>query len=83
MIKEIYIRKKGKGNALNVGISYAKNSFVCVIDADFILDEDALNNSVKYFQSDEVVAVGGRLIVKWEDHSLLETFQSCEYMKIF
>lgn len=83
MIREIYIRKKGKGNALNVGISYARNPLVCVIDADCVLKKDSLYNAVKHFQSDEVVVVGGRLIVKKEDRSLLETIQSCEYMKIF
>lgn len=68
---------------MNVGISYARNPLVCVIDVDCVLKKDALNNAVKHFQSDEVVAVGGQLIVKWEDRSLLETIQSCEYMKIF
>ena len=68
---------------MNVGISYARNPLVCVIDADCVLDKDALYNAVKHFQSDEVLAVGGRLIVKQEYSSLLETIQSCEYMKIF
>ena len=83
MIREIYIRKKGKGNALNVGICYARNALVCVIDADCILQEDALSKAVKHFQNDEVVAVGGRLLVKREDSSQLEAIQSCEYMKTF
>ena len=71
LIREIYIRKKGKGNALNVGICYARNALVCVIDADCILQEDALSKTVKHFQNDEVVAVGGRLLVKREDSSQL------------
>ena len=83
LIREIYIRKKGKGNALNVGICYARNALVCVIDADCILQEDALSKAVKHFQNDEVVAVGGRLLVKREDSSQLEAIQFCEYMKTF
>ena len=43
LIREIYIRKKGKGNALNVGICYARKALVCVLDADCILQEDALS----------------------------------------
>ena len=35
------------------------------------------------FQNDEVVAVGGRLLVKREDSSQLEAIQFCEYMKAF
>lgn len=83
LIREIYIRKKGKGNALNVGICYARNALVCVIDADCILQEDALSKVIKHFQNDEVVAVGGRLLVKRDDSSQLEAIQFCEYMKAF
>lgn len=83
LIREICIRKKGKGNALNVGICYARNALVCVIDADCILQEDALSKAVKHFQNDEVVAVGGRLLVKRENSSQLEAIQFCEYMKTF
>ena len=83
MIREIYIRKKGKGSALNEGIPLARNDLVCVLDADCILQEDALSKAVKHFQNDEVVAVGGRLLVKREDFSQLEAIQFCEYMKTF
>ena len=83
LIREIYIRKKGKENALSVGICYTRNALVCVIDADCILQEDALSKAVKHFQNDEVVAVGGRLLVKREDSSQLEAIQFCEYMKTF
>ena len=76
------LEKREKGNALNVGISYARNPLVCVIDADCVLKKDALYNAVKHFMSDEVVAVGERLIVKREDHSLLETIQFYEYTDI-
>ena len=64
-----------QSNALNVGICYARNALVCVIDADCILQEDALSKAVKHFQNDEVVAVGGRLLVKREDSSQLEAIQ--------
>lgn len=74
---------KGKGNALNEGIRRAKDELVCVLDADCILQEDALSKAVKHFQNDEVAAVGGRLLVKREDSSLLEAIQFCEYMKTF
>ena len=83
LLREIYIRKKGKGNALDEGICLARNDLVCVLDADCILQEDALSNAVKHFQNDEVAAVGGSLLVKREDSSLLEAIQFCEYMRIF
>ena len=83
LLREIFIREKGKGNALNEGIRRAENELVCVLDADCILKEDALSQAVKHFQNDEVAAVGGRLLVKREDSSLLETIQFFEYMKTF
>ena len=81
LLREIFIR--GKGNALNEGICLARNDLVCVLDADCILQKDALSNAVKHFQNDEVAAVGGRLLVKREDSSLLEAIQFCEYMRTF
>ena len=83
MLREIYIRKKGKGYALNEGIRHARNDLICVLDADCVLREDALSEAVKHFRNDEVVAVGGRLLVKREDSSQLEAIQFCEYMKAF
>ena len=83
LLREIFIRKKGKGNAFNEGIRLARNDLICVLDADCILQEDALSKAVKHFQNDEVIAVGGRLLVKREDSSQLEAIQFCEYMKTF
>ena len=83
VIRELFIRKKGKGNALNEGIRRAKNTLICVLDADCILKEKALSQAVRHFENDEVVAVGGRLLVANEDGSLLERAQCCEYMKTF
>ena len=83
LLREIFIREKGKGNALNEGILRAKNNLVCVLDADCILKENALSQAVRHFENDEVVAVGGQLLVKNEDGSVLERIQCCEYMKSF
>lgn len=37
LIREIYIREKGKGNVINKGISRAKNDLICVLDADCVV----------------------------------------------
>ena len=52
LLREIFIREKGKGNALNEGILRAKNNLVCVLDADCILKENALSQAVRHFESD-------------------------------
>ena len=82
-IREIYIPKKGKGNALNVGIQKAKFDYICVLDADCILKEDAIYKAIVHFKDRDVYAVGGRLIVQIEDFSVLESIQYLEYQKTF
>ena len=53
---------KGKGDALNIGISYATHELVCVVDADSILARDALREIAKpFYQNPHTVAVGGAI----------------------
>ncbi|MCU7722864.1 glycosyltransferase family 2 protein [Actinoplanes sp. KI2] len=54
-------RNGGKADALNVGINLARHELVCMVDADSILDHDALLHVVKPFTEDplRVVATGG------------------------
>ena len=83
LIRDLYIRGSGKGNALNEGIRYTNSDLVCVLDADCILQKDALENAVKHFESEDAVAVGGRLTVKKDDFSFIETINFYEYTKTF
>lgn len=50
----------GKADALNVGINVSRYELMCSIDADSILEDDALLKVAKPFLDDErVIAVGG------------------------
>jgi cellulose synthase/poly-beta-1,6-N-acetylglucosamine synthase-like glycosyltransferase len=50
----------GKADALNVGINVSRYPLVCAIDADSILENDALLKVAKpYMDDDRVIAVGG------------------------
>lgn len=50
----------GKADALNVGINVSRYDLICAIDADSILEDDALLKVAKPFLDDEgVIAVGG------------------------
>lgn len=51
----------GKADALNAGINYARKELVCMVDADSLLDPDALLNVARPFADDpgRVVAAGG------------------------
>ena len=51
----------GKADALNVGINVARKELVCMVDADSLLDPDALLHVSRPFADDpeRVVAAGG------------------------
>lgn len=82
-IKKIFIQEKGKGNALNVGLRYARYEFVCVLDADCILDDCAIHTAMQHFADENVSAVGGKLKAIGEKKNLLTFCQRVEYMKTF
>lgn len=82
-IRELLIRRKGKGNALNVGIKYATSDFVCVLDADCVLEKNAFFTAMRHFEDTSVSAVGGNLKAVNEKMNLLVFLQKIEYMKTF
>jgi cellulose synthase/poly-beta-1,6-N-acetylglucosamine synthase-like glycosyltransferase len=51
----------GKADSLNAGINYSRKELVCMVDADSLLDPDALLNVARPFADDpgHVVAAGG------------------------
>lgn len=54
----------GKADALNAGLNLATGSLVCAIDADTLIEPDALQRMVRPFlQRDDVVAGGGTIRV--------------------
>ncbi|MFH0989337.1 MAG: glycosyltransferase [bacterium] len=87
----------GKADALNVGINVARYRYVCCIDADSLLEDDALQKVMKPFLEDEsVVAVGGivriangcevvngRIVNVGLSDKLLPIFQVVEYFRAF
>jgi cellulose synthase/poly-beta-1,6-N-acetylglucosamine synthase-like glycosyltransferase len=52
----------GKADALNAGLNVASGELVCAIDADTLIESDALLRMVRPFlQRDDVVAAGGTI----------------------
>ncbi|HII72430.1 TPA: glycosyltransferase family 2 protein [Candidatus Woesearchaeota archaeon] len=47
----------GKGTALNLGLKHAKGEFVGCLDADSIVEPDALKKMIGYFRKKSVMAV--------------------------
>lgn len=87
----------GKADALNAGINAAQYPLICSVDADSLLEEDALMRAAKVFVEDrEVVASGGIIrvlngctVVNGKvtevraPSRLIECLQSVEYMRGF
>ena len=89
----------GKADALNAGLNIAKHPFVCTLDADSILDSEALALSIIPFKNDsenKIAVSGGALAVANEirvNREGLETsrfprniwvlFQIIEYLRSF
>lgn len=88
----------GKADALNMGINAARNDYVCGIDADSLLEEDALLKlmSVTLDDSKDHIALGGNIVPvngctvdrgKIEKRGLgkkgLVRFQTLEYLRAF
>jgi cellulose synthase/poly-beta-1,6-N-acetylglucosamine synthase-like glycosyltransferase len=87
----------GKADALNAGICAANYPLVCCIDADVILDEDALLRVARpMIESSDVAAVGGivrvvngceveagRVVKIATTREALPNFQIVEYLRAF
>jgi cellulose synthase/poly-beta-1,6-N-acetylglucosamine synthase-like glycosyltransferase len=87
----------GKADALNAGINVARYDLVCAIDADSLLEENALQKVVKPFLEDgRVIASGGiiriangcevsngRVVKVGLSRNPLPLFQVVEYFRAF
>ena len=52
-------RNGGKASAINYGLRLSLNEIIVVIDADSVIDKNAIKSIVKHFYDEDVVAVGG------------------------
>lgn len=68
----------GKARALNVGIENAQYDIIVVLDADAVLDKEALWHFTKHFVYPDVGAVAGKVCTTGSS-TLLDLFQKLEY----
>lgn len=87
----------GKADALNAGINYCRTPLFCAMDADSLLERDALSRVVRPFLEDaQTIAVGGILRVAngctvkqgvvtdvGLPRNVLARFQVLEYLRAF
>jgi cellulose synthase/poly-beta-1,6-N-acetylglucosamine synthase-like glycosyltransferase len=87
----------GKADALNVGVNYCRTELFCALDADTLLERDALGRLVRPFLEDaRTVAAGGMIRIVNDSlvrvgvvsavrlpRKLLARFQVLEYLRAF
>jgi biofilm PGA synthesis N-glycosyltransferase PgaC len=79
-IKYLNLSNGGKANALNKGLKEVSGEFVITLDADSLMDTDAIINLLQHFEDDaKVGAVAGNVIVANRKKSLA-LLQQLEYL---
>lgn len=74
----------GKASAANVGVRYAKGEYILHLDADTSFNRDAIEQVlIKFYEEDNIGAVGGSLEVRNTNESLATRFQTIEYLLTF
>ncbi len=79
VIKVVTKANGGKWDALNTGIKAAKGEYIVCIDADTVLDQNAIQHLVKHFRNLRIGAVAGNVKVG-NRRSLLLKLQALEYV---
>lgn len=77
-IRLISVENGGKARALNIGTAAAKHDIIVVLDADAVLDTDAVSYFVPHFDDERVGAVAGRVRTT-NASNMLDMFQTLEY----
>ena len=72
----------GKSSALNMGIAEAKGSLLLLLDADTMIEKDAVRLLVPHFKNPKVAAVSGNTRVG-NVHNFITRFQRVEYIRDF
>jgi cellulose synthase/poly-beta-1,6-N-acetylglucosamine synthase-like glycosyltransferase/peptidoglycan/xylan/chitin deacetylase (PgdA/CDA1 family) len=78
LVSLIKVENGGKARALNLGLEQAQYGIIVVLDADAVLDQDALTQFAKHFNDPKVGAVAGKVCTTGTS-TLLDLFQTLEY----
>lgn len=81
-VKLITKENGGKSSALNVGIREATGEYLLLLDADTIVEKDAISRMIPHFKNDKVGAVSGNTRVG-NNFNLITRCQKVEYIRDF
>ena len=79
VIKVLTKPNGGKWDSLNTGIKAANGEFIVCIDADTLLDQNAIQHLVKHFKDPDIGAVAGNVKVG-NRSGLITKLQALEYI---
>jgi len=79
LVKVVTKPNGGKWDALNTGIKASKGEFIVCIDADTLLDQDAIQHLIKHFMDPRIAAVAGNVKVG-NRKGILTKLQALEYV---
>ena len=71
--------RKGKSAVLNFAVPKANGEFIAVFDADTIVETDFLKKTMKFFSSEKVAGVQGRVKIFNKQENLLARLQDFEF----
>lgn len=78
-IKYLHLRNGGKATALNQGLKLASGEFIMTLDADSMMEKNAITNIIEHFTDKNVAAVAGNVIVG-NRKKAIEVMQQLEYL---
>jgi len=78
-IKYLNLPNGGKARALNQALTHVKNDIVITIDADSVMDPEAISRFVRHFDDPRVGGVAGNVIVGNREKPI-EWIQQMEYL---
>ncbi|MFT4732309.1 MAG: biofilm PGA synthesis N-glycosyltransferase PgaC [Gammaproteobacteria bacterium] len=78
-VKYFELANGGKAKALNYGLKNATGEIIITIDADSVMEANAITNIIKRFTDNDVAAVAGNVIVGNRKRSI-ELMQQLEYL---
>ena len=79
LVKVVTKSNGGKWDALNTGIKESKGKFIVCIDADTLLDQNAIQRLINHFNDPKIAAVAGNVKVG-NRSSILTKLQALEYI---
>lgn len=78
-VKVVDVQVRGKAKALNQGLKYAEGSLVMCLDADPAISKDAIENAVKEFRDESLIALSANVKIL-PGKGFLNLLQRVEYL---